>query len=82
MTVGMFISSNPLCFRRQIFDHSQQRWPFARAPSVQSVLRKFTVMGYLPQLLNVYTVSTHVRLFPLYLEFKKLGILHEKCLHF
>ena len=70
---------NPLCFRRQIFAHSQQKWSFARTSSVQNVLRKLTVMGYVPQLLNV---STHICVFPIYLEFKKLGILHEKCLHF
>lgn len=74
---------NPLlCFRRQIFARSQQRWPFARTPSVQSVLIKLAVMGYVPQLLNVYTVSTHICVFPIYLEFKKLGILQENCLHF
>jgi hypothetical protein len=57
---------NPLlCFRRQIFAHSQQKWLFARTPYVQSVLRKLTVMSCVPQLLNVYTVSTHICVFPI-----------------
>jgi len=52
-----------------------------RTPSMQSVLRKLVVMGYIPQLLNLYTLLTHICVFPIYLEFEKLGILHEKCVH-
>jgi hypothetical protein len=75
-------SPSLLCFVSRIFVHNQNRWPFVLIHYLQSVLRKLTVMGYVPQLLDVYTVSIHISVFPIYLESKKTGILHEKCVHF